>query len=137
MEFYVYGDPQGKARPRFSQKSGTAYTPKKTREYEKKIRKAFLDVGGEPLPADCAVAVFVEAYFSIPKSYPKAKREACRANIRRPMKKPDGDNILKAVLDALNGAAYEDDRQVVDEAIHKYYTTGEGFLVVRVCEAKV
>lgn len=45
--------------------------------------------------------------------------------------------MTKAVLDALNGAAYEDDRQVVDEAIHKYYTTGEGFLVVRVCEAKV
>lgn len=29
-----------------------------------------------------------------------------------PTKKPDGDNIIKAILDALNGAAYRDDSQI-------------------------
>lgn len=30
------------------------------------------------------------------------------------MAKPDVDNIAKCYLDALNGAAYEDDRQIVE-----------------------
>lgn len=38
MEFIVEGDSQGKARPRFSQKSGTVYTPAKTVRYERLIR---------------------------------------------------------------------------------------------------
>lgn len=46
MEFIVEGEPQGKARPRFSRKTGTIYTPAKTAKYEKQIRKAFfLSVG--------------------------------------------------------------------------------------------
>lgn len=52
MEFIVEGEPQGKARPRFSRKTGTIYTPAKTAKYEKQIRKAFLSVGGKIIPAD-------------------------------------------------------------------------------------
>lgn len=32
--FKVNGQPQGKARPRFSRKSGTVYTPKTTLDYD-------------------------------------------------------------------------------------------------------
>lgn len=113
MEFIVEGDPQWKARPRFSQKSGTVYTPAKTVRYERLIRKAFLDARGETIPAGCYVAITVDAYFRIPKSYTKGKRLACQHNVNRPAKKPDIDNVLKAVMDALNGVAYEDDKQVV------------------------
>lgn len=49
MEFIVEGTPQGKARPRFSKKSGTVYTPAKTAKYEKLIRKAFLGAGGKAI----------------------------------------------------------------------------------------
>lgn len=45
----------------------------------------------------------------------------------RPDKKPDADNILKAVLDALNGVAYEDDRQVVEVLCIKKYIGGDGW----------
>ena len=34
-------------------------------------------------------------------------------------KKPDADNVLKIVMDGLNGVAYEDDKQVVDATVHK------------------
>ena len=34
MEFIVEGEPQGKARPRFSRRSGTVYTPAKTANYD-------------------------------------------------------------------------------------------------------
>jgi Holliday junction resolvase RusA-like endonuclease len=40
----------------------------------------------------------------------------------RPTKKPDADNILKAVLDALNGLAYNDDSQIVSARIEKLYS---------------
>ena len=46
------------------------------------------------------------------------------------------DNILKAVLDALNEVAYEDDKQVVELIGRKYYTESDGFLYVCVEEVK-
>lgn len=137
MEFIVEGDPQGKARPRFSRKGGRIYTPSKTAKYEKLIKKTFLDSGGKLLPANCYAAVVVDAYFQIPKSYTKGKKLACQCNINRPAKKPDIDNILKAVLDALNGVAYGDDRQVVMTICRKWYSQTTGFLKIRVDEAKV
>ena len=40
----------------------------------------------------------------------------------RPTKKPDADNIMKAVADALNGIAYKDDSQIVNVTIAKWYS---------------
>ena len=39
-----------------------------------------------------------------------------------PTKKPDADNIGKVVLDALNGIAYEDDKQVIELRVSKQYS---------------
>lgn len=138
MEFIVEVEPEGKARPRFSKKSGAVYTPPKTMKYERSIRMAFEAAGGETIPAGCYVAITVDAYFRIPKSYTKGKRLACQHNVNRPAKKPDIDNVLKAVMDALNGAAYVDDKQVVSVTCHKYYAAdGEGYIKVNVREDKV
>lgn len=137
MEFIVEGDPKGKARPRFSRKSGTVYTPSKTARYEKEIRDSFLAAGGKMIPDGGYVTVAVDAYFKIPKSYIKGKRLACEYNINRPDKKPDIDNVLKVVLDALNGVAYEDDKQVVEVRCRKYYSNSTGFLKISVRELEV
>ncbi len=40
----------------------------------------------------------------------------------KPAKKPDCDNIVKIVCDALNGFAYKDDAQVVLAQVAKEYT---------------
>jgi len=40
----------------------------------------------------------------------------------RPTKKPDGDNILKAVADALNGVCYKDDKCLIKMSIEKFYS---------------
>lgn len=115
MMFFVDGKPQGKARPRFSR--GHTYTPKTTVEYEHKIAGAY--TGGiypcEPLRVD------ITAFFGVPKSYTKKQREAIK-NGDFPNKKPDADNIAKVVLDALNGVAYEDDKQVVELRVSKAYS---------------
>ncbi len=134
MEFIVEGDPQGKARPRFSRRSGTVYTPSKTARYEKEIRQAYIAAGGKMIPAGSYVAVTVDAYFKIPKSYTKRKRLDCEHNIIRPDKKPDIDNVVKVVLDALNKVAYEDDKQVVGIICRKWYSQSSGFLKVHILE---
>lgn len=137
MDFIVDGKPQGKQRPRFSRISKTVYTPTKTAKYEKQIAKAYTESGGKCIPADCYVSVSISAFFPVPKSYSKKKRENCLERILRPDKKPDMDNILKVVLDALNKVAYEDDKQVVELIGRKYYTESDGFLWISVSEAKV
>lgn len=42
------------------------------------------------------------------------------------MKKPDIDNIVKVVADALNGAAYHDDTQIVFTIDEEAYSAVEG-----------
>ena len=43
-----------------------------------------------------------------------------------PLKKPDIDNVIKVVCDALNGVAYHDDTQVVMVNVKKVYSAIEG-----------
>lgn len=136
MDFIVDGKPQGKQRPRFSRISKTVYVPTKTAKYEKQIAKAYTDSGGRYISAGCYVSVAVHAFFPVPKSYSKKRREDCLERVLRPDKKPDMDNILKVVLDALNGVAYVDDKQVVELIGRKYYTESDGFLWISVSEAK-
>ena len=48
------------------------------------------------------------------------------------MKKPDCDNIQKAVLDALNKLAYADDKQVVSSFVDKRYAKDEPYVLVTI-----
>lgn len=121
IRFAVYGEPQGKARPRFNTRTKTAYTPSKTAEYEGEVAMAYRIAGGNK-KLDGAVSIDVTAYFAIPKSTPKKKLFQFLQNIFRPIKKPDIDNILKIIMDGLNGIAYEDDKQVVSGRIRKFYS---------------
>lgn len=136
VEFLVEGKPQGKGRPRFSMKAKRVYTPEKTVHYERQIREAYSKAGGKLFPEQCYIKVTVDAYFKIPKSYTKGKRLACAYNINRPDKKPDTDNILKIIMDALNKAAYSDDKQVVEVICRKWYSNSTGFLKIRIQEIK-
>jgi Holliday junction resolvase RusA-like endonuclease len=119
IKFTVPGEPQGKARPRFT-RGGRAYTPKKTVEYESSIRRAFQAAGGKPTGNPVSVAIIAE--YKIPKSASKAKRGQMLSGEILPTKKPDADNIAKAVCDALNGVAYEDDAQVCWLKVSKKYS---------------
>lgn len=47
----------------------------------------------------------------------------------RPTKRPDADNVLKAIADGLNGLAYHDDAQLVEMKGAKYYDAIEGVRV--------
>ncbi len=123
--FRVNGIPQGKARPRFT-KAGRSYTPAKTRRYEQDVRdtalKAAAIQGYTKHSKDTPLAACISAWFPVPASWPKKKRAAAMAGDIYPTAKPDADNIAKAVLDALNGIAFHDDKQVVSCTVRKRYT---------------
>lgn len=119
MNFTVWGEPQGKARPRFT-KQGRTYTPKNTVDYERRIGLAYRSNRGKYIENDY-VAVSVIAYYSIPKSISKKDRECIEKGMMFPTKKPDVDNVLKCVMDGLNGIAYKDDKQVVYAEVQKMY----------------
>lgn len=124
ITFIVPGGPQGKGRPRFM-RSGHTYTPEKTRKYEKLIREAYKLQSGIYLGDDVPVGIRITAFFPIPKSYTKKQRMLITLRKLLPLKKPDGDNIEKAVLDALNGLAFKDDTQVTDMRWSKRYAYGD------------
>lgn len=123
--FTVPGPPQGKARPRVVRaKSGTSltYTPDKTVAYEELVRIRYKAAAqGFRFPDDAQVVVQITARYPIPVSKSKKTRAAMRSGQIKPAKKPDCDNIVKIICDALNGFAYKDDAQVVLAQIAKEY----------------
>ena len=138
LHFRVPIEPFGKARPRFTTACGrpVAYTTAKTRSGERMIRQYARRAMGDryPFPKGTPVRVNVEAAFSIPKSYTKQKHELCAKHDLWPVKKPDIDNIAKAVLDALNDSIFFDDCQVIKMQVSKTFVEGDGYIDVS-CEA--
>lgn len=115
--FTVPGVPQGKGRPRVTRNG--AFTPKKTRDYEKKVRDCYIAQGGQMFPDDTPLFASITAIFPIPSSLSKKRRDLF--NGKRHCKKPDADNVAKAILDALNGVAYRDDSAVSSLLVYKSY----------------
>lgn len=120
-EFEMIGEPVGKARPRMNTRTGRAYTPTNTKLYEYSLRQWFIREYPQFTPIESRVKVTIIAYFGIPKSTSKKKEaEMLQGNIS-PTKKPDADNIIKIVLDAMNKFAFNDDTQVTKLEIEKKY----------------
>lgn len=115
-------EPVPKGRPRFT-KFGKAYTPEKTKKYEKRIADYFREQPQSfKFGKDIPVAVNLVFGMPIPKNTPKSRKNAMIEGIIKHTKRPDVDNMAKAVLDALShGLAWEDDSQIVRLSITKEY----------------
>lgn len=123
---------KGKGRPRFARHGShvTTYTPNSTVAYEQAVQLAYQAADGRL--HDGAVAVRITAHQALPQRATKAQRAAAERGEIHPIRKPDLDNIVKIVLDALNGAAYRDDTQVLQLDARKIYTAGESHITVTV-----
>ena len=121
--FRVPGEPVGKGRPRFVRATGRTYTPEKTANFETLVRLEYHNqCGDHRFDDDAQLAMRVEAYFSIPKSKPKKVQRDMELGVIRHAHKPDTDNILKAVADALNNVAYRDDSAITYVEVSKKYS---------------
>lgn len=123
-EFTIPGEPCGKGRPRFANGGSftRTYTPQKTVNYENLVKLCFHEQGGRKFPDDAMLDIRIFAYYEIPKSVSKKKRQLMLDRKIRPTKKPDFDNIGKIVCDSLNKIAYRDDAQIVDAMVRKFYS---------------
>lgn len=128
IDLTIPGPPAGKGRPRVA--NGHAYTPAATRAYEAKVKAAWRASGAAGFGPDAPVRALVIACHPIPASASKKDRESMAANVVLPMKKPDADNVAKIVLDALNGLAWADDKQVVRLEVVKRYAAAPCVRVV-------
>ena len=124
-EFEVPGRVVGKGRPRINTNTGITYTPTPTKDYETLIQQYFLVKYPRYKPIENRVKVEVVAYLAIPKSTPKKNIDNMLNNEISPTKKPDIDNILKVILDALNKFAYYDDNLVCKIEVEKRYSMDE------------
>lgn len=103
--FTVDGEPVSKARARFTKRGSkvVSYTPEKTKAGEMRMAAAFRAAGGRKDPS-------TETTFGVSATFHHGTHQ------RR-----DVDNMLKLVLDGLNGVAWVDDTQVVEVAGRKRY----------------
>mgnify|MGYP004577706045 FL=1 len=127
ISFVVYGKPQAKQRPRFT-RSGHVYTPKETASYENLVKISYREKYGEMMLKN-AIRADITVSVAIPKSVSKKKFWEMQGNNIYPTKKPDCDNIIKSILDSLNGVAYEDDKQVVKVSCVKLYGNRDSVLI--------
>lgn len=143
VRFTVHGEPVGKGRPRLSSRNGFAhaYTPAGTRKYEAAVRK----LAGEEMERQGLAVTGLPVYVSIAARYAMPKRHLNPDGSLRSHKagskladelsamlngdvmpgKPDLDNVVKAVLDALNGTVFTDDSQVVSLVAGKDWQNAE------------
>lgn len=139
IEFKYMGEPIGKGRPRVTARGGKfahAYTPKRTKDFEDAIRFEFMASNCEKMPVydkDIPLQAEMVFAFGVPKSYTKKKRDACLNGETMKTTKPDTDNIVKSVLDALTEAAFVDDSQIVKVTAEKIYAE-EPFVEVKIYE---
>lgn len=97
-----------------------------------------MDVLGEQLAgvADTMMEIPVDDIRDNPRNfYPTPDPQTLRARTPH-IKRPDADNVAKAILDALNGHAYNDDSAIALLMVRKYQTTGASRVEVIIEEAE-
>lgn len=128
-EFEVPGEIIGKARPRLNSYTCQVYTPPKTKDYELLVKQYFKIKYPRYKALEGRVAVKIVAYFKIPKSATKKDKELIAEGKISPTKKPDIDNIVKIILDAMNKVGFKDDNQITKIEVEKVYGEEEKIYV--------
>lgn len=119
----IPGEPVAQGRPRFSRRGKyvSTYDPPKSRGYKEYIKQiARQELHIEPLTG--SIRINVKVYIGIQKAGSKLTRRKKQDGIIRPTVKPDTDNYYKAVSDALTGILWEDDNQIVEIHVGKWYS---------------
>lgn len=119
-EVFFPFEPRPKGRPRFT-RYGHAYTPQKTSEYEEKIRNYYVSKVSDYY--EDAIRIELTFYMPIPKSASKKNKSLMVDNTIKHVKKPDTDNMVKALLDSINKVAYKDDSQITQLIAKKRYAS--------------
>lgn len=116
-----------KPAPRHRMGNGRAYNKKEYTEYKQAIAYRYKAANGKIHHGP--VFMQIEFFFKYQKSWSKKKKEAAKWHTS----KPDVDNLVKAIKDALNGIAYRDDSQVCQIHARKQYADRDCILIEITC----
>ena len=124
ISFVVPGTPVGKGRPKFARRGNftVAYTPEKTASYENLVKIAAHEAmsGNKMIEGAAAARIFL---FVTPPASWSMKKKACALNDEIfPTAKPDLDNCVKIIFDAMNQIVFNDDKQVVSLQVQKRFS---------------
>lgn len=131
VAFSVPGQPVAKGRPKFARQGGfvRTYTPEPTARYENLVKLAATQAMAGLPPIEGPVELWLDINLQIPASWSKKRQQEAAAGLVAATKKPDADNVLKAVKDGMNGIVWVDDAQAVEYRISKRYSTSPGVQV--------
>jgi Holliday junction resolvase RusA-like endonuclease len=123
IQFTVYGEPVAQGRPRATTINGhiRMYDPKKSSDFKNYVRLVASEHRPDKL-LEGPISLTVKVYKKTLKSFSKKKIAAAESGQLRPISKPDVDNYVKGVKDALKNVIWKDDSQVVDLHISKWYS---------------
>ncbi len=128
LSIYIPGKAVAQGRPRFARRGNhvATYDAAPSRDYKSWVKHCALEVmkqtGAQIIPRETPLKIILTVNVERPKSCPKSRT--------LPVTKPDLDNVLKTIQDALEGIAYQADQQIVNISATKRYSVSGGVTVV-------
>ncbi|EHD5018760.1 RusA family crossover junction endodeoxyribonuclease [Listeria monocytogenes] len=121
ITFNIPPKPQG--RPRFRRVGNfvQTYDPPESKAYKKKIANV-AKIYAPSTPISAPISVDFIFYVPMPKSKSKAWKRRALLGQELPAVKPDIDNYVKGVLDAMNKIVFSDDGKIVKLKAEKRYS---------------
>lgn len=128
QQFLVLGIPKAQPRQRFRQvttKAGRTfamtYQPADAAQYKDNLRSQVVSQAPRLIERDVPIRLLIEAFLPRPQAHFNSKG-LLKANAPRYCtKKPDADNVKKAIMDGLTGIVFERDENIVDARLIKWY----------------
>jgi len=124
-------EPIPKGRPKMAMANGRVwtYTPTKTQKAQDYLSEYLARHSDKAF--SCHIPVKLSAVFYRTKSKALPRQDVL------PVRKPDLDNFLKLLVDAMNGVLIADDAQITTMLVRKRWThNGYGYIIIRLEEDK-
>jgi len=137
FELFIGGEPVAQGRPRFSTVNGHAQAidPAKSREFKRILAAMAREKMAQMTLMEGPLCLYLQVTRVPPKSWPKYRRRDAIEFREGIVSKPDLDNYVKIVLDALNGVVFADDSCVVKICASKRWSDKPG-MSIRIMEDK-
>ena len=123
IQFTVPGPVQAQERPRFRRvgKGVSTHDAPKSKSYKELVKLVAWDNKPQK-PISGAIKLTVDVYLVPPKNlHTKPKQALIASGALRPTKKPDCDNLVKGIKDGCSKIIWNDDAQIVEMIVRKFY----------------